>query len=156
LIEKLIIKIASSDPLFNSVFKQLGHNEKQDLLELQSKKSSLNANLSARKKEVGNLMQFITQGTAQDIGSVKEKLNELENQQKMIEEEIDKVKDQIELIKRTNITKLELKDIFNEISKFYYKALPEEQKYMIRTIIKDIKIELKKKATEGKIEINFG
>jgi len=43
-------------------------------------------------------MNFITQGAAQNIQLVKEKLKDLENQQAMIKEEIDKVANQIDLI----------------------------------------------------------
>lgn len=154
-IETLIKKIASSDQLFKSVFSQLGHNESKDLKTYETQKNSLIANLNNINKEINNLTSFIAKGSANDFKSVKLKLEELENQKEMIKEERRKVEHEISLIKNTVVDKSDLKQIFKDLSKYYDAATKEERKYMIKTIIREITIKLKKKEEKGTIEIHF-
>lgn len=90
-----------------------------------------------------------------EVGSITSKLKELENQKELILEEINKVEKGIDLIKNSNIKKSDLKEIFKDIEKYYNLASAEEQKYMIKTIIRGIKIRLKKNEEKGEIDIHF-
>ena len=73
----------------------------------------------------------------------------------MIKEERRKVEHEISLIKNTVVDKSDLKQIFKDLSKYYDAASKEERKYMIKTIIREITIKLKKKEEKGTIEIHF-
>lgn len=154
-IETLIINIASSDYLFDSVFSQLNHNETKDLKNLEANKNSFTANLTNTGREINNLMSFIVKGGEIDSESTKQKLLELENQKNLIKAEIERIENEISLIKNANIKKSDLKDIFTDIAKYIKSATDEEKKFMIKTVIREISIKLKKKEEKGKIDIFF-
>ena len=59
------------------------------------------------------------------------------------------------LVKNTVIDKSDLKQIFKDLSKYYDAASKEERKYMIKTVIREITIKLKKKEEKGTIDIHF-
>ena len=116
---------------------------------MKRQKNSLIANLNNINKEINNLTSFIAKGSASDFKSVTLKLEDLENQKEMIKEERRKVEHEISLIKNTVVDKSDLKQIFKDLSKYYDAASKEERKYMIKTIIREITIKLKKKEEKG-------
>ena len=110
---------------------------------------------SSNVTEINNLTSFIAKGSASEFKSVTLKLEDLENQREMIKEERKKVDHEISLIKNTVIDKSDLKQIFKDLAKYYEAATAEERKYMIKTIIREITIKLKKKEEKGTIDIHF-
>lgn len=89
------------------------------------------------------------------LKSVTLKLEDLENQKEIIKEERKKIDHEISLIKNTVIDKSDLNQIFNDMAKYYEAATAEEREYMIKTIIREITIKLKKKEEKGTMDIHF-
>ena len=59
------------------------------------------------------------------------------------------------LLNATTLEKKDLQEIFEEIHKYYRTASIEERKFMIKTIIREIKIKLRKMEDKGEIDIYF-
>ena len=113
-IESLIIQIASSDPLFNSVFSQLSHNKKEELVRLKRDRDDLNKNKNKISSEIGNLLKFITRENVGDSKSIKKRLDLLEGQYELVDNELIKIHKEIESLEKSEIKKSDLKNIFNE------------------------------------------
>ncbi len=154
-IESLIKNISSSEKIFNSVFQQMNFNESKDKEELTNQKVSLEKNLIIQKREIENLLSYITKAHMEDFDLTTNKLNDLKIQKLQIEGELDKVNAQLDLIKDVKISKKELRAIYSQIPNIFDNLTIEKRSQLIKTIIQEIKLSIEKDKQKGEIEIHF-
>ncbi len=154
--QKLISHLASDKEFFRAAVRQMRSNSSGEIESIKQQQKDLTHNLGQIKKELENLVNFVSQNTElEESESFVIKIKEREETKRQLEEKLTSINREIERMEKQRINETELRKVFREFNQIY-QTLPFERKRRLNHLfIVEIISYLKRKENNGLLEFHI-
>lgn len=155
-IQVIIRQLVHDEKFFDSVFKKIKFNSSKGVLKLKENYSELMRNDTSIKTETTNIINSLAQIDSERIRvPLLEKLEELEKNKELIENELFKLKEKISDQEGNNIDRSQLLEVFNIYLDNYNNIDVVKKKKINQLIFEKIIVKLDSKSDDGEVIIKI-
>ncbi|MBL1208155.1 MAG: recombinase family protein, partial [Calditrichaeota bacterium] len=149
----IIKKMAQEPKYLEDTLATLSQDSQGEITIFQKKLDEISLKKSKLKKSQKKMTELLIEKDLGEIDSVVNKIKEINNEVKEIETKEIEIKKEIDLLKTNIVDPIALQKIYSDFTLLWDELVLTEKREVIKLLVKNIEVNIEKKADKGKIKI---